>query len=84
MDNLAGLIISPQYSCEVELHYCNREWYTLDSAEAYAERVLANKPVELQNNDFMNQLYQEIAADTNERETLSLIQFTDLHVDLEY
>jgi hypothetical protein len=30
MDNLAALIISPEYSCEIELGYCSREWYKLD------------------------------------------------------
>jgi hypothetical protein len=35
-DNLASLLISPEYSCQVELGYCNREWYTLDTPETYA------------------------------------------------
>jgi hypothetical protein len=64
LDNLAGLLISPEYSCEVELGYCNREWYTRDLVENYADRVLATKPDSLANDDFINSLYREIAADT--------------------
>ena len=30
MDSIASLIVSPEYSCEIELGYCNREWYKLD------------------------------------------------------
>lgn len=52
-DNLADLLVSPQYSCQVELGYCNREWYTRDFVEAYADRVLATKPESLANDDFI-------------------------------
>lgn len=58
LENLAGLIVSPEYSCEVELHFCNREWYSVDTVEAYAQRILKDKPAALQDDDFMNQLYR--------------------------
>ncbi len=44
LDNLSDLLVSPEYSCEVELGYCNREWYELDTPENYANRVLKAKP----------------------------------------
>jgi len=45
---------------------------------------LASKPASLADDDFINSLYREIAADQTVRSTISIIQFTDLHVDLEY
>lgn len=84
MDNLSDLLVSPEYSCEVELGYCNREWYELDTPENYANRVLKAKPEFLQNDNFLNFMYKEIAMDTKPRKTISLVQFTDLHIDLDY
>lgn len=40
MDNLAALMVSPEYSCQVELNYCNRHWYTHSTVDSYANRVL--------------------------------------------
>ena len=84
MENLAAFLISPEYSCEVELGYCNREWYQLDTPEVYADRVLKSKPEYLKNDDFLNFMYNEINTDPSPRPTISAVQFTDLHLDLDY
>ena len=60
MDNFATFLVSPEYSCQVELGYCNREWYTLDTPESYADRILNYKPEYLRNDNFINFLYDEI------------------------
>ena len=73
MDNLAALLVSPEYSCEVELGYCNRDWYTLDTPQSYADRVLKSKPEYLKNDDFLDFLYTQIKADPAPRPTISLI-----------
>jgi sphingomyelin phosphodiesterase len=45
---------------------------------------MLHKPKYLQKDDFIDYLYKEIASDSSVRPTLSMIQFTDLHLDLEY
>ena len=45
---------------------------------------MESKPYQLLNDDFINNLYLRIKADKLTRKTLSMIQFTDLHLDLEY
>jgi len=57
MENSAAFLISPEYSCEVELGYCNRNWYTLDKPDSFAERVLKYKPEYLKHDNFINYLY---------------------------
>lgn len=57
MDNLAGLMVSPEYTCQVELSYCARAWYTHNTVEAYADRVLKYKPEFLQKDNYLNFLY---------------------------
>lgn len=64
MDNIASLIVSPEYSCQIEFGYCLREWYKLDELETYANRVMIAKPEFLKNDDFLNFMYNEIEADT--------------------
>jgi sphingomyelin phosphodiesterase len=45
---------------------------------------LASKPESLADDDFINSLYRDIANDTSERSTIRIVQFTDLHIDLNY
>ena len=73
LDNLATFLVSPEYSCEIELGYCNREWYTLDTPDAYAARVLKSKPEYLKNDNFLDYQYAQINADTLVRPTISLV-----------
>lgn len=46
--------------------------------------MLSTKPEFLQNDDYIDVLYKEIEWDKSERETISIVQFTDLHIDLDY
>lgn len=71
--NLAQFILSPQYSCQVELGRCNRDWYTRDSVDEYADRVLATKPSSLVGDDFVNQLYHDIETEAHIRKNLEII-----------
>lgn len=45
---------------------------------------MLHKPEYLKKDDFLDFLYEEIKADKSERKTVSFIQFTDLHLDLDY
>jgi len=71
--NLAKFILSPQYSCQVELGRCNRDWYTRDSVDEYADRVLATKPSSLVGDNFVNQLYHDIETEAHIRKNLEII-----------
>jgi len=53
--------------------------------ENFVERVLFDKPAHLRNDDFIDNLYQEIADDKAngiERETVTMYHLADLHIDL--
>jgi hypothetical protein len=53
---------------------------------SYADLMLADKPVMLDGDDFVDKLYQGIAADPNRasRPTLKFVHFTDIHMDMLY
>ena len=62
----------------------SRSFATLDAYDDI-ERILAEKPEYLKNDDFLDNLYLELAEQSLERRpTISLIQFTDVHLDLDY
>lgn len=84
MENIANFLLSPEYSCQIEFGYCSRERYTLDYPQGYADRVLQTKPEYLKSDDFLNQMYSKIKSDPENRSTISLVQFTDLHLDFDY
>ena len=78
-------MLSPEYACERELLSCvNHDWYTPITTQQYIDQIMLHKPQYLQKDDFIDYLYKEIAADSSVRPTLSMIQFTDLHLDLDY
>lgn len=60
--------------------------YTELNETCYSEQVLATKPNNLANDDFVDRLYQEIAADPNreQRPTIKFVHFTDIHMDPYY
>ena len=66
------------------MELCDRGNYSLLEPQVYADRVLLGKPQYLADDNYQNFLYQQIASSKTERPTLSMVQFTDIHVDLDY
>lgn len=83
-NNFGELILEPKFTCSNELHECERQWYTRDLVSTYADRVLSSKPDFLKDDDYLNKLYDQMRANNYDGNTLSIVQFTDLHLDLEY
>jgi hypothetical protein len=69
------------------LHYCDTSFYHALDPDDYAANLLKYKPSFLENNNYIDFLYKELAYEEKkgkDRKTLDLIQFTDMHVDLDY
>lgn len=54
------------------------------NTQQYIDKLMLHKPLYLKKDNFIDYLYGEIASNPAPRKTLSMIHFTDLHVDLEY
>jgi hypothetical protein len=63
----------------------NSNYIELDP-EQFIGDILADKPGIIANDDFIDTLYKEIAADPNreQRATMKFVHFTDIHMDLLY
>jgi hypothetical protein len=46
--------------------------------------VLADKPAVIQGDNFVNNLYAKMKADTQPRKTLKVVHMSDPHIDNEY
>jgi len=81
-ESISSFLLEPEYSCQYEIKVCSTDYYTKLDPTDYVDRLMADKPTEIQSNDFIQKLYNEIAADPEPRKNLTMIQFTDLHLDL--
>ena len=85
MENLSEIVLTPDYFCPM-VGVCEKIYEPL-IADDYIEEILSDKPEYLMADDFVDSLYEEIRHDTKSgehRKTISLIQFTDIHLDLDY
>ena len=81
---LTDYIITKDRVCGEFLHICDHPKYITYTPESYVERVLAYKPQIIQQDDYVNKLYQKIYADPNPRPTIKMLHMSDPHVDDEY
>ncbi len=47
-------------------------------------QMLKSKPEHLQDDNFVNNLYEDLLKDKHPRKTLKMVQVTDIHLDLKY
>jgi sphingomyelin phosphodiesterase len=77
-------LFAPKYACSRMLGFCsNPSWKTLDDQE-YIDRVLADKPDFIKDNEFTNNKYKEIKADPKERKAVRVMHLSDIHLDFDY
>jgi hypothetical protein len=62
VQSVAQFLISPEYTCEIELKQCDTQWYTRDTVDAYAQRVLATKPESIADDNYLNSLYASMPS----------------------
>lgn len=88
INNVLKLNLQSNYFCTDVMNVCpswNSNYIELDPI-SYSDDILSTKPAEIQNDDFIDNLYKEIANDPNreQRPTFKLVHFTDIHMDLKY
>lgn len=54
------------------------------TVQDFADRVLSTKPKSIINDDFVQNLYEQIRSDPNPRSTIKVVHISDAHIDLEY
>ena len=82
---LTNFILGPDYLCSRVLGMCDPIYRELDQND-FIQRVMSDKPESLKSNDFVNKLYDSIAAEQKEgsRKTFKAVHYSDVHVDHKY
>lgn len=76
-------IMNPDYFCSQYMGYCDNKGYFTFEAEEYVEQILSTKPENIQDNNYVNSLYEKIKGQTG-RKTLKAVLISDPHIDYEY
>lgn len=84
LDLIANDLMTELRLCNEVLGFCERPKVSDLEVSDYKARVLADKPDNTKENDFVNKMYEQIYADTKERETLTFLHISDIHIDLDY
>lgn len=87
MTNLKVKTFEPYHFCEQFVGICKPRHYEFLDPIDDAKRILADKPDFIKDNNYINNMYKEIAEDKRagrERETMLLYHISDLHMNLDY
>ena len=82
--NAVAFELSSAFLCENVFTFCDPTSYVLQDEFEFINRVLADKPQDVVADDFIDKLYVQIEAAATPRKTIKMLQFTDLHLDLDY
>ena len=69
LNELPEFLTAPRYFCGRVTGACKNP-YTVLEPQTFIDRVIAEKPVQIKENDFIDNLYQEIKEDPKPRETI--------------
>lgn len=86
LDMLANGVLTQVRVCNELLGFCNKPSIETLEVSDFQTRVLADKPAEIQNDDYINKMYESVYNDPNRasRETLQILHISDIHVDMLY
>lgn len=70
--------------CTETLGICSTPTIQKIDLETVVNNILATKPLSIRDDNFIDNLYAEIAADPNPRETLTALHLSDIHIDKDY
>jgi len=77
-------ILGGEHMCDEVFGLCKHPDIEEVNVKSVVERIMATKPASLANDDFVDNLYAKIAADTSERAVIKAVHITDVHIDNKY
>ena len=84
VDVLKNHLVSKDRICNEVLGWCKNPTITPIDLQSVVDRILSDKPDSIQDDNYINNLYAQIEADTTNREILRAVQISDVHLDYSY
>ena len=81
---LSRYVLGKERWCNEIFEVCTHVKVEEQDLHDVVNRILATKPASLANDDFIDKMYDVIAADTSKRDIIRTVQISDVHMDLEY
>ena len=83
---LADYVITKDRVCNEVMGFCHSPTIRQIPIEEAVEKILADKPDLIKNDDFLQNLYDEVASSDikEKRSTIRAVHISDIHLDFEY
>ena len=81
---LEGPLLSRDRMCDEMLGWCSKPVIQEIDLHQAVDKILSNKPAETKDDNFINNLYEQIGKSEHERQVLKAFHLTDIHLDLDY
>lgn len=81
---LTHYMLNKDHMCNEVLGLCEGPHIEEIKLETVVDGILATKPKSLENDDFIDNLYMDMATSKTERETIRAVHITDVHLDKDY
>ena len=83
-DSTAKYLLDKDRMCNEVMGLCKSPVIREIDIHDVVNKILATKPARIANDDFINNLYADMAADTADRETIRAVHISDVHIDTLY
>ena len=77
-------MLGSEHMCSQVLGVCENPHYGQIDLKDVVKEVLSTKPASLENDNFINNLYTQMEADSSERGVIRAVQIADVHLDTLY
>ena len=81
---VSGYLTTRDRICDEYLGWCSQPVYEQIDLNKLVTDMMKTKPLAIRDDNFVNNLYAQIAADSNPRETYLAVHISDPHLDFEY
>ena len=77
-------LLSKDRICNEHFGWCTSPVITPIDLDTVVDNILSTKPTHVQNDDYIQNLYEQMAQSTEERPTLRALHLSDVHIDFAY
>jgi hypothetical protein len=77
-------LVTKNRVCNEHFGWCTDPVITKINLETVIENILATKPNALANDDYIQNMYDQMAQSTEARSTLRAMHLSDVHLDFDY
>ena len=85
---MSNYLMAKDRWCNEKLGVCTHMKVESEDLHKVVDNILATKPKYLENDDFVDKMYEqmakEIAAGDTDREIIKAVHISDVHIDMEY